>query len=95
MAQAIKTHEDEQLKQLEYEARPVAKLGTVTAQLHGVKQPDTAWFNEYELINRKRGINEVFDAKVAKFYVERWEAGKVPAWVDQITDIKNMRLAAI
>ena len=95
MAQAIKVYEDERLKQLELEARPLANLGSVTARLHGVKQPDTAWFNEYELIQRKRQINELFPKDVAQFYVEQWKQGKVPAWVDCITDIDKMKLAAL
>lgn len=95
MAQAIKTYESERLKQLELEARPLANLGSITARLHGVKNPDTAWFNDYELINRKREINEIFPKEIAKFYVEQWEARKVPAWVDDITDIEKMKLAAL
>lgn len=88
-------HDSEQVKQLDYMARPIANLGSVTARLHGVKQPDTAWFNEYELIQRKRAINELFPKHVAKFYVELWEEKKIPAWVDDVTDIDKMKLAAL
>ncbi|MEO1390229.1 MAG: hypothetical protein AAFV85_23090 [Cyanobacteria bacterium J06634_6] len=95
MAEAISVYESELLKKLEYQARPLANLGTVTARLHGVKQPDTAWFNEYELIQRKRDINELFPKEVAQFYVAQWEAKKVPSWVDDITDIDKMKLAAL
>ncbi len=67
----------------------------VTAKLHGVKKTDTAWFNEWELIDRKRQINEVFPVHVAKKYLELREKKIIPVWVDDMTDLERMKLAAI
>lgn len=91
MARALNAYAEK----LEYETRPLANLGTVTARLHGVQDPDTGWINEYEVINRKRELNKLFRVNTAKFYVKQWDAGKVPAWVDQMTDIDRMKLAAL
>jgi len=40
-------------------------------------------------------VNELFPKSVAKFYVKLWEAKKIPSWVDDITDIDKMKLAAL
>lgn len=70
-------------------------MGAITARLHGVKQPDTAWFNEFELIERKRKLNELFSPDLAKKYLELREQRIIPAWVDDMTDLDKMKLAAI
>lgn len=95
MAGALAIYEEERLKNLEYQSRPLANLGVVTARLHGVKQPDTTWFNEYELIQRKREANKYFSPKLAKKYVELHNDCIIPAWVDEMTDLDKMKLAAI
>ncbi|MEM9264513.1 MAG: hypothetical protein AAGA46_03220 [Cyanobacteria bacterium P01_F01_bin.13] len=61
----------------------------------GVKNPDTAWFNEFELVQRKRDVNKVFSVEAAEIYVEQWGKGQVPNWVDSMIDIDKMKLAAI
>ncbi|MFG6095068.1 hypothetical protein SPB21_07450 [Leptothoe sp. ISB3NOV94-8A] len=67
----------------------------IVARLAGVKQPDTVWVNEFELIERKRQINELFSPALAQKYLELHEAKIIPAWVDELTDLNKMKLAAI
>ncbi len=80
---------------MEYQSRPLANLGVVTAKLHGVKKPESTWFNEYELIQRKREANKYFSPELAKKYVELHNGSIIPAWVDEMTDLDKMKLAAI
>lgn len=61
----------------------------------GVKNPDTAWFNEFELIQRKRNINELFPPHVAEFYLELYAKQEIPGWVVDLVDLDKMKLAAI
>ena len=95
MIQAIDSYELERLKTLEREAKPVANLGAIVARLGGVKNPDTAWVNEYELVNRKIEINKLFSPEVAKFYVDLHKRKIIPGWVDELTDLDKMKLAAL
>ena len=92
--QAVSTYEAERLKTLEYQARPIGKLGSLVCRLAGNKDPKDEWVNSYALIQQAKEVRSEIPQTAAQTFLTLHKQGKVPSWVMAMVDLDRMKLAA-
>ena len=60
-----------------------------------MKEPKVTWINKHALVRKKIEVDEIIPHEVGKAFVGLRKQGKIPGWVETMTDVESMELAAI
>ncbi|MEL7495498.1 MAG: hypothetical protein AAGJ95_16260 [Cyanobacteria bacterium J06554_11] len=82
------------MQELEYQSRAIANLGQVVWASQGGKDFEREWVNEYALTQKLIQAREEIPKRVAVIFKDLKSSAKVPGWVEQMTDLSMMELAA-
>ena len=91
---ALEVANDQRLRQLEAEGRVMANIGVLIAATHGVKDPQTRQFNDFEYLSFQKSARMVVSQSAAKSFMRLHKLGRIPQWVEEIVEIDVVRAAA-
>lgn len=92
--QVLRIAEEQEIERLAAEARAIANLGVAYSQVHGVQNPKTRHFNDFEALLFRKTALKAIEPTTALSFMALHRKGKIPDWIYEVTDLELVRASA-